>query len=277
MLDRSSALVSAAAVLISSAPFATTVSAGSAEGPYFGLAAGGISVKNSRADNVVIDYNTGFAIGGQVGYQFRGFRLEGEFAYQNTEGVSGNNVNSNVDIGRFTLGAYADLPIGSHVAPYVGGGFGAASLNANGDFEDQDSGFTWHGEAGVGLSVNDRFVISPFYRYQWIDTDLGGQSEPLVSHLFGVSLRYVLTWHGRSRGDAGVYRSNSYDRGGYGGGYGTYRSYDRYDRYDRDYDDDHDDYHRPRRRPKSPEQEERDRCGWKGPGCEDETSGDWRS
>ncbi|MGI9487710.1 MAG: porin family protein [Geminicoccaceae bacterium] len=272
MRDRSPVLLGAALFALTSAPLAMTAAADGGQGPYFGLKVGGAVVEDSEAEGVDIEYDTGFAISGQVGYQFDAFRLEGEFGYQGLEGLSENDVNSDVDIGRFTINAYADLPVAPNFGPYFGGGFGVANLKADGDFEDEDSAFTWHAEAGLNLNLNDQFAVSPFYRYQWIDTDLGQQSEPLVSHIFGVSLRYVLNWHGGARRDDG-YSRRDYDRGGYGGGYGSYRPYDRYDRYDR-YDDHH--HHRKRKKSKSPEQKERDRCGWKGKGCEDEKSDGWR-
>ena len=197
MLDRNPALLGLALFAAASVPFAEMASANGGYGPYFGLRAGGVAVEDAEADGVEIDYDTGFAISGQIGYQFDIFRLEGEFGYQGLEGLSSNNVNSDVDVGRFTLNGYVDLPITPQFGPYVGGGFGIAELSADGDFEDEDSAFTWHAEAGLNFNANRQFVISPFYRYQEIDTDLGQQSEPLSAHLFGVSLRYNLTWLGR--------------------------------------------------------------------------------
>ncbi|MEM8952350.1 MAG: porin family protein [Pseudomonadota bacterium] len=270
MRDRNPVLLGAALFALTSAPLAVTAAADGASGPYFGLKVGGATVEDSEADGVEIEYDTGFAISGQVGYQFDSFRLEGEFGYQGLEGLSENDVNSDVDVGRFTLNGYIDLPVAPNFGPYVGGGFGVASLKADDDFADEDSAFTWHGEAGLNLNLNDQFAVSPFYRYQWIDTDLGQQSEPLVSHIFGISLRYVLTWQGRSRRGDG-YSRRGYGRDSYGGGYGGYSSYDRYDRYD-----DHHHHRSKRKKPKSDEERERDRCGWKGPGCEDEESDDWR-
>ncbi|MEM7043942.1 MAG: porin family protein [Pseudomonadota bacterium] len=265
MHARNPVLLGVALFAMTSAPLALTASADGGYGPYFGLKVGGVSTEDSEADGIDIEYDTGFAISGQVGYQFDLFRLEGEFGYQGLEGLSETDVNSDVDVGRFTLNAYADLPIAPNLGPYFGGGFGVASLRADDDFEDEDSAFTWHGEAGLNIHLNDQFAVSPFYRYQWIDTDLGQQSEPLVSHLFGVSLRYVLNWQGRSRGGS-YYGPRS---SGYGAGYGAgYRSYDRYDRYDRH-------HHHRERRPDSPEKQERDRCGWKGAGCEDEEAEGW--
>ena len=33
------------------------------------------------------------------------------------------------------------------------------------DFEDDDTAFTWHAEAGLDVNLTDQFLISPFYRY----------------------------------------------------------------------------------------------------------------
>jgi opacity protein-like surface antigen len=268
MRGRGSVFPFSVLLVITSAMEVVPAHADGGEGPYFGLRAGGAAVEDSEADGIEIEYDTSFAISGLVGYQFRGFRLEGEFGYQGLEGLSETNVNSDVDVGRFTLNGYLDLPIAPNFGPYVGGGFGVASLTADDDFEDEDSAFTWHAETGLNLGITDQFFLSPFYRYQWIDTDLGQQSEPLVSHLFGVSLRYVLNWRGRS------YDARRYSDGGsveYYDGYGAYRPHRRYDRYDRYH---HDHGRKPEVR--SPEQKERDRCGWKGPGCDEEESEGWR-
>jgi len=273
MNDQSPALLGLALFAVVAVPFAGTASADGGQGPYFGLRAAGAIVEDSEADGVDIEFDTGFSISGQVGYQFDIFRLEGEFGFQGFEGLSETDVNSDVNVGRFTLNGFVDFPIAPNFGPYVGGGFGVASLSARDDFEDEDTAFTWHAEAGLNIGVNRQFVISPFYRYQEIDTDLGQQTEPLAAHLFGVSLRYHLTWLGKSRGKGGHYHvDDGAYRGGGGGGYsGGYRSYDRYDRRDRYYDDD-----RPRRKKKKkPVLEEKDDCGWKGPGCEEEGFEGW--
>ncbi|MEL6961920.1 MAG: porin family protein [Pseudomonadota bacterium] len=270
MRDRRSVLPYSVLIIIAFATQAPSATADGGEGPYFGLRAGGATVEDSEADGIDIEYDTSFAISGLVGYQFRGFRLEGEFGYQGLEGLSETDVNSDVDVGRFTLNGYLDLPVAPNLGPYVGGGFGVASLTADDDFEDEDSAFTWHAEAGLNVGVTDQFILSPFYRYQWIDTDLGQQSEPLVSHLFGVSLRYVLTWQGQRVANRG-YSPTRYDGYSSYGDHHRYRGYDRYDRYDHHH---HDRYRK--RKTRSPEQQERDRCGWKGPGCDEEEQEDWR-
>jgi len=170
--------------------------AANGQGPYFGLKAAGIDTNDGEADDVDIEFDTGFGISGLLGYQFDIFRLEGEFGFQGIEGLSDADVNSDIDIGRFTISGFVDIPIAPAFGPYVGGGFGVATLRADDDFFDEDDAFTWHVEAGLNFNLNRQLVISPFYRYQSIDTDLGGLTEPLVSNLFGVSLRYHLNWLG---------------------------------------------------------------------------------
>lgn len=275
MNERSPALAALTVFAITSAASMEPAYARNGEGPYFGLNAAGINTEDNEADGVGIEFDTGFGISGLIGYQFQGLRLEGEFGFQGLEGLSDNGVNSDVDVGRFTFNGYVDLPVAPNFGPYVGGGFGVANLQADGDFEDEDNAFTLHGEVGLNLNLSEQFTVAPFYRYQWIDTDLGGQSEPLTSHLFGVSLRYVLTWQGRGNRYRRSYDRHSNDRRRYGAGYSASRSFDRYDRYDDPYYDRHH-RHRKTKKPKSPEQIERDRCGWKGAGCDDEKTEGWR-
>ncbi len=272
MFDRCSTLVGATTFLVSIASLPTAVFA---DGPFISLLVGGVETEDVAADDIDVEYDTGFAFAGQFGYKFDQFRIAGEFGYQLAEGLSENDVNADVGITRFVINGYVDLPIAPNFDPYVGGGFGVANVRAgedlNDDFEDQDTAFTWHGEVGLSVGVTDHFSIAPAYRYQWIDTDIGGQTEPLISHIFGVSLRYQFHAGGGSSAYSAESRAPRDDY--YDGGYSSYRSrdpFDRYDRYDR-YDDDR--YYRHEKRRKTPEELERDRCGWKGPGCEDEDNG----
>ncbi len=257
MFERSTILVGAATILIATVSLPAT--GWSTDGPYLSLLVAGAETDDVEADDIEVEYDTSPVFAGQFGYQFNTFRLGGELGVQLAEGESGNDVNSDVDITRFTLNGYVDLPLAVNFVPYIGGGFGVANLKADDDFEDEDSAFTWHGELGLAIGVTDHFSLAPVYRYQWIDSDIGGQTEPLESHIFGVSLRYQFY---------GAHRADAYSGGGrYDSGYSSYGAshgyYDRYDRHDRHYHDRH-----RHKRPKTPEQLERDRCGWKGPGCE---------
>lgn len=269
MFERSAFWVGATTFVVSIASLST---AGVADGPFISLLVGGAETEDVAADDVNVEFDTGFAIAGQFGYQFDAFRLGGELGYQIAEGLSDTNVDSELGITRFTLTGYVDLPIAPRVGPYLGGGFGVANLSTGDDlgddFEDEDTAFTWHGEVGLNIGLTDQFSVAPVYRYQWIDSDIGGQTEPLVSHIFGVSLRYQFP----SRHRSDNHSEPAYRSGGerYDSGYTSYGSRDRYDRYDRYDRDDHHHHDGRKKRRKTPEELERDRCGWKGLGCEDE-------
>jgi len=275
MFDRSTALVGVTTFFLSAVSLPAASSADN--GPFISLLVGGVVTEDVDADDVNVEYNTGFAVAGQFGYKFQHVRLGGEFGYQIADGESDNNVSAEVGVTRFTLNGYVDLPLAPNFGPFIGGGLGVANLRTgedlSDDFDDEDSAFTWHGEAGLNIGLNDRFSVAPTYRYQWIDSNIGGQSEPLISHIFGVSLRYQFY---SKRGSDGysepTRRRTGSDR--YDDGYTSHGpAYDPYDRYDR-YDDDHRHRHRhksrPKKRPKTPEEVERDKCGWRGLGCEDE-------
>jgi opacity protein-like surface antigen len=226
-------------------------------GPYLGLSVGALDLNNGETELSDIEFDTGYAIGGKAGYQFDHFRLEGELDFQFAEGTSSAGVNADIDIVRFTGGGYVDLPLGNGLVPYVGAGLGGASLSASGGFDDDDTAFTWHGEAGLAIGVTNQLSVVPAYRYEWIDTDLGNQTDPLTGNVFSVSIRYVFNPGPLGGIAAPAYRSPYYDR--YPGSY-----------YRRPYYEDP--FYRPRypapRKPSpSPQERERDRCGWDGPGC----------
>lgn len=269
MLDRNSALVGATTCFIAITSLPATASA--ADGPFISGLIGGIYTEDVEADDIDVDYDTGFAIAGQFGYKFNQFRLAGELGYQIAEGLSDNNVNAEIGVTRFTVNGYVDLPMAPRVGPYLGGGFGVAAVRTgddlSNDFEDEDTAFTWHGEVGLNIGLTDQFFIAPAYRYQWTDTDIGGQTEPLASHIFGVALRYQ--FYSSRRDSAYSAPAGGSVGGGYSSGYTGYGPsyYDRYDRYGRyrgHHRHDHDD-----KPEKTPEQREKDKCGWQGPGCDD--------
>ena len=115
--------------------------------------------------------------------------------------------------------------------------------------------------------MTDQFAILPAYRYEWTDTDLGTFDDAQSAHAFRVTLRYQFQPVSRRvRGADYDYRYKPQP---------SYRYEPLYE-YDPFYYPDyhhrpHPKKHRPRpKKPKdtkSPEERERDRCGWQGPGC----------
>ena len=245
--------------MISVAPVKQTF-ADNQDGPYIGFALAPQFFSGNEAGEVTVDFDTGIAFSALFGYKLSNLRLEGELAYQTVEGTSTTNVNADVDIVRFTGAAYYDFDL-FVLRPYLGGGMGVANLAASGDFEDDDTGFTWHGEAGLTINLTDQFAILPAYRYEWTDTDLGTFEKAQTAHAFRVTLRYQFQPVSRRVREADYdYRykpTPSYQCDPLYNPDCHYRSRPK--------------KHRPRpRKPestKTPEERERDRCGWQGPGC----------
>jgi opacity protein-like surface antigen len=221
-------------------------------GPYLGIVGGAELFDNNEAGAVGVEFDTGLSVGGLFGYQFEGWRLEGELGYRSAAGTSDAGVDADVDVTSGTVGAFFDLPLG-RTAPYVGGGLGLAGVSADGDFEDDDTAIVWFAEAGLSVRLNQWVSLVPAYRYSAIDTDLGGFEDSLTGHSLRLAARFELGGPGSAAAAAAP-----------GAYYEPYRGYSRYPYY-------YDDYrYRDRYRdrpPPTPEERERNRCGWQGPGC----------
>ncbi|MCP4410121.1 MAG: porin family protein [Gammaproteobacteria bacterium] len=233
---------------------------------YIGFALAPQLFSDNKAGAATVEFDTGIAFSALAGYKLSNLRLEGELAYQSVEGTSTTNVNADIDIIRFTGAAYYDFELYS-LTPYLGGGMGIASLDSSGGFEDDDSGFTWHGEVGLTINLTDQWAILPAYRYEWTDTDLGTFDDAQTAHAFRVTLRYQFQPLSRS------VRQTGYD---YRRQPTPHYPHDSYYECDPRYNPDchyrsHQKKHRPHQKKpedaKTPEQRERDRCGWQGPGC----------
>lgn len=134
---------------------------------YVGALAGVQIFSDNENGNVDIDFDTGYVVGGLIGFRFAGFRAEAELDYQETEA----NDAVDVDIFRYTAGLYYDIPAWQlPVTPYVGGGLGLASIDSSNGGNDETN-FTWHGEVGGSLDVTPELAVVPAYRYEWIDND----------------------------------------------------------------------------------------------------------
>jgi opacity protein-like surface antigen len=233
------------------------------DGLYIGFALAPQLFSDNKAGEATIEFDTGIAFSGLIGYKLSNLRLEGELAYQTVEGTntSRTDVNADVNIVRFTGAAYYDFELFS-LRPYLGGGMGVASLDTSGGFENNDSAFTWHGEAGLTFNLTDQFAILPSYRYEWTDTDIGRFDKAQTAHAFRITLRYQFQ---------PVSQIRSVREEGYDYRYNPRPSYPYYPRYG--HDPYYNRHHHPPPHPKkpeptkTPEQRERDRCGWEGPGC----------
>lgn len=169
------------------------------DGPYIGLAIAQSSFYDIDAgDGTEIDFNSGSAVRGQVGYGFGSLRAQAEVAYQFVEFEDVDDDEFDTNIIRGTLSLFYDfapISILDRPTPYVGGGIGIANIAVDGedgnDFEDDETGVTFHGELGLTYNLTDKFALMPQYRFEWFDTnEVADVQDDLFSHAFGVAGRY---------------------------------------------------------------------------------------
>ena len=138
-------------------------------------------------------FDTGYAVGGKVGYDFVGPRVELEALYRNNQGraqtpfgpVSGqiNQISTMVN------GLYDFLP-GAKITPYVGAGIGLA-------FADQgiigcsmcSTQFAYQGIVGVGYNVNKNWRIDLDGRY-YGTSNPGFYQNNDISLMLGASYKW---------------------------------------------------------------------------------------
>jgi opacity protein-like surface antigen len=170
-----------------------------AEGPYIGLS-GGVQFYDGieAGDGTDVDFDTGLGAAGQVGYRFGQLRTEVEFAYQAAEAEDVDGDVFDNTILRGTIGAYYDfspLVVAGDFAPYVGAGVGVANIEVEGtdgnDFKDDETGLTFHAEAGFTFNVSNNFAISPNYRWEWYETnEVADVDGELYAHNIRVTGRF---------------------------------------------------------------------------------------
>ena len=142
-----------------------------------------------------VDHDYGWDVGGQIGYDFGGFRIETEVSYRQA-GVDGLDARSvtpvylasgavvNVAPGQFDtaggksnalsfmLNGLLDFGEDDGVQGFVGGGVGVArvkgryGLNTRGNFIDNsDTVFAYQGLAGIRAPLSDNIDVSVKYRF----------------------------------------------------------------------------------------------------------------
>lgn len=121
------------------------------------------SLGYATTNNSTIGYQVGIGGTAGIGYRVnRILRLEAELDYGNSRVNGGGSV----DLFAGYVAAYADIPMGGQVTPYVGGGLGFGQTRMAGT---TTSGVSAFGEVGIGIAVTDRLTISPAARFLWLN------------------------------------------------------------------------------------------------------------
>jgi OmpA-OmpF porin, OOP family len=164
---------------------------------YVGVDGGAMIVEDmsldiGALDNVAgIDTDTGYDLGGLVGYDFGGFRLEAEVSYREADTESVNSSGPVIPSGSgsalqaggvydtggdanalsFMVNGLLDFGDDDGIQGFVGGGVGVARVDIQNTFanpswlDDSDTGFAWQALAGVRAPISDSWDVGLKYRY----------------------------------------------------------------------------------------------------------------
>jgi len=173
-----------------------------AAGPYIG-AATGISVFHdsdlSTGGTGEIEYEGGLAAKASLGYNFDGFRLEGDFGYKRADVATfrGNDVpedSMDTAIFSYMINAYWDIKTGRAVTPFIGAGIGklhARMTDPSGAYRDDVLGYQI--SVGTGVRLTDKFSLDLGYRYEAAAEDffIGVYDVSYASSNFFGGVRYT--------------------------------------------------------------------------------------
>jgi OOP family OmpA-OmpF porin len=164
---------------------------------YVGVDGGAMIVEDIALDIAVqedaasLDTKKAFDIGGVVGYDFGGFRLESEVSYRNAD-VSGFNsptpqipsdsgstlapggsyaVGGNTTALSFMVNGLFDFGDDDGIQGFIGGGVGVARVDVQTVYalppllDDSDTGFAWQALAGVRAPLSNSWDVGLKYRF----------------------------------------------------------------------------------------------------------------
>jgi OmpA-OmpF porin, OOP family len=133
------------------------------------------NTNNPVFPTVSVTPQTGWAVGGVIGYDFVGPRVELEGVYRNNQlniGVPGTAINNQVGQLGIMANLLYDFMPGSVITPYIGAGAGVGFVDSN-----QSLGstvFAYQGIIGLGWNVDTNFRVNIDGRYY-------GTSNPSVN------------------------------------------------------------------------------------------------
>ena len=147
-------------------------------GFYIGAEVGVNWMLNTTILNQSVSPTTGFAVGGVIGYDFVGPRVEIEGVYRSNNtntGYPGLAISNQINQIAVMANLLYDFSPGSVITPYIGAGAGIAFVDSNQSLGSTQ--FAYQGIVGLGWNVTDQFRVNLDGRYY-------GTTNPQVSGVF---------------------------------------------------------------------------------------------
>ena len=142
-------------------------------------------------------------VGGSIAVGFSsktdlgGMRAELEYNYnQDSEDKILGLISTKVKTQSVMLNAYYDVPTGTILTPFVGGGIGYGKIKGQmsyGAFSEsmEDDKFVWQVGAGIGAKLTENVIFDVGYRYvDWGSSSQGVVSIDTTSHEAYLGIRY---------------------------------------------------------------------------------------
>jgi opacity protein-like surface antigen len=121
---------------------------------------------------VTIEYDTGYTVGGAVGYMMGSFRIEGEVSYQandvdKVDGLSLDPLSAEASALAFLVNGYWDFFIGSSFIPYITAGIGVTNIQfeMTGEPDEDDTVLGYQLGVGVLFKLRENLALDCRYRY----------------------------------------------------------------------------------------------------------------
>ncbi|ALC17950.1 surface antigen msp4 family protein [Desulfuromonas soudanensis] len=181
--------------------------------PYLGVQVGGTWVDDADLSDETgtfgeAEFDTGFNVGVTGGVDCGPGRYELELNYRQNDfdkisvpGLVITGLDGDISAISFMANAFWDIPTGSPVTPYLGGGIGVANVSIN-DLgapgigpiaDDDDTVFAYQVGAGVAFELNPNMALDLGYRYF-------ATSDPEFTDVDGFKLESEYKTHNASLG-----------------------------------------------------------------------------
>ncbi len=166
------------------------------EGVYIGAGGGGAWALGNSNNTTT---STGWAVGGKIGYDFVGPRVDLDVGYgqiPTSANIPGTAINGKVGQVTTLLNLSYDFMPSSTITPYIGAGPGIAFIDSNSSLGSTQ--FAWDAFAGVRYNLDSNFTIGVEGRYVGTTSPsvtVAGQTFTSQNHtvlaLLGVAYKFA--------------------------------------------------------------------------------------